>query len=295
MKKLIFLLLLFFAACSQAVTKRALVIGIGDYPEISGWAKINGDKDVPVVKNMLIANGFAEKNIDALINEQATHAGISNAIAHLTSKAQKGDVVYIHFSGHGQQVVDVDGDEDDGKDEAWIPYDARAVYQENVYEGENHILDDELFAWFSKIKEKIGKEGNLVVVADACHSGDGSRGDEDGEEECIRGSFISDLADASLIFLKKIVEKKDNVSSSTPIKGEIDWIFISACKSYQSNQEYKKAGSLTAALASLKDRLTSLSYDDLRRELAKWMGSHLPRTQTPQMDKPNQVERKTLF
>ena len=30
-------------------TKRALIIGIGDYPESTGWAKINGDKDVVTV------------------------------------------------------------------------------------------------------------------------------------------------------------------------------------------------------------------------------------------------------
>ncbi len=283
------------AIVNVAATKRALIIGIGDYPEVSGWAKINGDKDVPVVEDMLLCNGFGKHNIEELVNEQATREGIITAISHLTTQTQSGDIVYVHFSGHGQQITDIDGDEEDGLDEAWIPYDARAVYQERIYEGENHILDDELFVWFSDIKRKIGEQGNLIVVADACHSGDGSRGDND-EGECIRGSFISDLADASLIFVKKIMSgsKSEQRVQSIP-QGDIDWVFISACKDYQSNQEYKKAGSLTAAMAALKTELTILTYDELRLRLKSWMSAHLPRTQTPTMDKPSKTDKTTLW
>jgi hypothetical protein len=36
----------------------------------------------------------------------------------LTKGARSGDVLWCHFSGHGTQVRDRDGDEADGKDEA---------------------------------------------------------------------------------------------------------------------------------------------------------------------------------
>lgn len=298
MRRYILCMLLVAFSCVANATKRALIIGIGDYPTVSGWAKINGDKDVPVVENMLLSNGFEPQNIAKLINHSATRAGITDALERLTAQVEEGDVVYIHFSGHGQQIKDIDGDEADELDEAWIPYDARAIYQEKVYEGENHILDDELYVWCYGIKKKIGERGNLIVVADACHSGDGwrSESDDDEEEEAVRGSFIPDLADASLVFLKKNNPTKKKAATKTqPVVDHIDWVFISACKAYQSNQEYQKAGSLTAAMAAMKGDLGSLSYDDLHKRLKRWMGDHLPRTQTPTLDRPANSNRTTLF
>ena len=114
------------AADAGAQQKRALVIGIGDYPAGSGWREINGDRDE----------------------------------------------LYIHFSGHGQQVTDVSGDEPDGLDEALIPYDAAIEYGRNGYKGQNHILDDELGVWLEALRESVGPKGVIVVALDACHSGD---------------------------------------------------------------------------------------------------------------------------
>lgn len=45
-------LLLFSLVQLSAQTRRALVIGIGEQEDKS-WAKINGDKDVPLVQQML--------------------------------------------------------------------------------------------------------------------------------------------------------------------------------------------------------------------------------------------------
>lgn len=56
----------------QATTRRALVIGIGDYPAESGWTKIHGDRDIPVVKDMLAANGFDQQNIVELRDSLGT-------------------------------------------------------------------------------------------------------------------------------------------------------------------------------------------------------------------------------
>jgi hypothetical protein len=132
-------------------------------------------------------------------------------------------VVYIHFSGHGQQITDLDGDEPDGYDEAWIPYDACKDYS-GKYKGQNHIVDDELFDFLNQLRTKVGDNGKIIVVSDACHSGSGSRGDED--EDVVRG-----------VQERFEVPAERNIGS---VKRESTaWLFISACKAYQNNFEYR--------------------------------------------------------
>ena len=174
-------ILIFSSFQLLAQTKRALVIGIGEQADKS-WAKINGDKDVPYVQQMLQNVGY--NDVRALVNKQATKAGIISAFKKLTSQCTVGDIVYIHFSGHGQLVTDVNGDEDDGWDEAWIPYDACLRYGKDD-RGEKHLIDDEISVLLSDIRSRIGDSGKLLVVVDACHSGDSSRGEDIGET--IRG------------------------------------------------------------------------------------------------------------
>ena len=156
----------------QAQTRRALVIGLGEQEDKS-WAKINGDKDVPYVKEMLMKSGYTD--IVTLVNREATKAGIVSAFTTLAAQCKSGDKIYIHFSGHGQLVTDVDGDEkDDAWDEAWIPYDAYLKYGEKD-KGEKHLIDDEINKFLTEIKHKIGNDGKILVVVDDFHSGDSTR------------------------------------------------------------------------------------------------------------------------
>lgn len=83
------------AACAQA--RHALVVGIGNYPENSGWSRISGDKDAGLVKSMLAHNGFPEQDIIVLKDADAKKAAIRDAFAELAVLLRKGDVVYVHF------------------------------------------------------------------------------------------------------------------------------------------------------------------------------------------------------
>ncbi len=264
-------------------TKRALVIGIGAYPAESGWRQINGDKDIPVVEDMLLSNGFQKANIVKLKNEQATAAAIRREMNALISRAQEGDIIYIHFSGHGQQVTDIHGDEEDGLDEAWIPYDAPFAYAKGKYEGENHIIDDQLNIWLHQLRTRVGKSGKITVVADACHSGGGSRGEDEEDDVVVRGT-----ADAFVI-----------LGQTKPFTGEagaeIDWVFISACKSYQSNYEYKGHGSLTYALSLQKDKLSSASCGDIQRAIRSTISDIVPFTQTPVVETTAVSKVQSIF
>lgn len=233
-----FFLLLSLSVTSQ--TRRALVVGLGQQQD-KAWNKINGDKDVPIVQGMLKSAGF--KSVTTLVNQQATKAGIIGAFKRMAASCKQGDVVYIHYSGHGQQMTDVHNDETDGLDECWIPYDA---YRKacKTYHGEKHLTDDELNVYLNAIRDKIGAKGKLLVVIDACHSGDGTRGDED---EVVRGVEEVFEAVKSLIIGDNDKEKVIN-QKAKPLAERL--ITLSACKSDQVNIEMKNpaVGKLTYAL-----------------------------------------------
>jgi hypothetical protein len=97
------------------------------------------------------------------MDADATRAGILAALDAFAATVEPGDVVYFHYSGHGSQVADQNGDEPDGLDETICPHDARS---EDVPD----ITDDELDVFVGKLQD-----ASVVVVLDSCHSGTGLR------------------------------------------------------------------------------------------------------------------------
>ncbi len=157
--------------------KYAIVFAIGDYPESTGWGKISAGNDVPLILSALRKQGFKEENIAVIRDSMATRDGISRAFEqHIFGRIKAGDIVFVHFSSHGQQVIDDNGDEIDGFDEAIIPYNANLDFVPGEYEGENHLRDDELGDIFGRIRKALGSKGNLLALIDACHSGTATRG-----------------------------------------------------------------------------------------------------------------------
>ena len=93
-------------ACS--ITRRALVFGLGEQLDKT-WAKIHGDNDVYYVVQMLQTMGYTD--IKTLKNKEATKQSMVQAFLDLAARCNKGDVVYVHYSGHGQLMTDMNGDE----------------------------------------------------------------------------------------------------------------------------------------------------------------------------------------
>lgn len=264
----------------SAQTRRALVIGIGQQ-EDKAWGKINGDKDVPFVEEMLKNAKFKAGNVKKLINQQATKAAIVNAFKSLASQSKRGDIVYVHFSGHGQQMKDMHNDEKDGLDECWIPYDAYRKPCEKD-KGEKHLTDDEVNYYLNAIRDKIGDSGKMLVVIDACHSGDATRGDEN---EVVRG--VEDIFEAikSFIWGVSTDKGKTDVNPNAQVNKE-RWITISACKSDQVNIEMKSpaVGKLTYAIYNKVKENTGNDNDDFIRRIRKFVNSNTgSRPQYPEM------------
>ena len=123
--RIILLLLLSASFLTDSATNRALLVGIGQYDtRQTGWSIIHGDNDVALLQPLLKKQGF--NDIVTLVNEQATKAMIVAALTSLANRCEPGDMVYFHFSGHGQPIRDDNRDEEKSKkyDESIIPNDA---------------------------------------------------------------------------------------------------------------------------------------------------------------------------
>ncbi|MEO1077832.1 MAG: caspase family protein, partial [Bacteroidota bacterium] len=163
------------SAAPDTPTKRALVVAVADYPDASGYSDLNADNDVPLIVQALGSQGFAEDDIVVLQDAAATRTGILNALDALTAASVPGDVVVLHYSGHGVRISDDDGDELDGYDEALAPYDAVTAPLDRATA--THLRDDDLGAVLGRLRRNVGPTGSVTVWLDACYSGTATRSD----------------------------------------------------------------------------------------------------------------------
>jgi hypothetical protein len=89
-----------------------------------------------------------------LKTRSGTRSKVLAALRSASGKLAKGDLFMLTFSGHGGQVPDVSGEEDDKLDETWCLYDAQ-------------LIDDEMYLELSRFATGV----RIVVLSDSCHSG----------------------------------------------------------------------------------------------------------------------------
>lgn len=143
--------------------RKALLIGInyiGTKNQLRGC--IN---DVHNVRNFLQQHGYDLSDIVTLTDDQTnaravpTRKNILDAMQWLVKDAQPNDSLFFHYSGHGGQVADQDGDEYDGYDECIYPVD---------FETAGEIIDDIMH----DIMVKLLPAGcRLTALFDCCHLG----------------------------------------------------------------------------------------------------------------------------
>ncbi len=135
----------------------ALLLGVGDY---NGDGDTDDEDELPCpekdandMKEALEAGAnWQSNNIKKLTDQNANKDNILNRINWLLNIEDENDISVIYFAGHGTQISDEDGDEDDEYDEALVLFDAIWVDDDL-----KDILD--LF------------DGKVVVILDCCHSG----------------------------------------------------------------------------------------------------------------------------
>lgn len=223
---------------------RALLVGIGKYDtRKTGWSVIHGDNDVDMLAERLIRKGYKAEDVKCIKNKEATKAGIVKALKELADQCQPGDRVFFHFSGHGQPISDLNGDEKKKPfDESIVPYDAcrtrRYKIGNHYYNGENHLTDDEINHLLAGIKSKLGSKGYLFVSFDACYS-------------------------EGLEMAKSMIEQED-VKKIGPLRGTADVLKISRDSKVARNPRPTKfsKGARMAVVSACRDNERNYEYRD---------------------------------
>ena len=279
LKLLIVCLFCLIMTDADAQRKRAFLVGISHYDiSLTGyqWNNINGVEDINLLSPILKKQGF---NLITVLDEQATYDHITRQLTTIIKTTKKGDIVYLHFSAHGQPVEDINGDEEDGWDEAIVPIDAHKIYKKGSYEGKKHLLDDQLNGYVKRLREKIGNTGFLYVIIDACHAGTSSRAND----ETVRGTKVG-FTYNNKVFKPSTQKKSHYKIEASPKLSHV--LFVEACRPDQVNTEIKVDGKRYGPLSyniaqALSAKPLSVNADEFLKSLKSSImnGGHWPNNQ----------------
>ena len=254
----------------KKIVKKGVLIGInytGTNNQLSGC--IN---DSINIKNLLIKNNYLAESEITMMNDNSSgglYPSKANMLAQMNSliafaNANKdADVkLILTYSGHGSNMRDVNGDEEDRLDELLCPID---------FDRSGFISDDYLKVNFI---DKLPQNANLVLLMDACHSA---------TIFDLRYNYTISLKDS----YKAYTRSKDTLGQA---------ILISGCRDNQTSADAyidnSSQGAMTAAfLASFDDKI---SYRDLVLKMRAWLLKE-EYDQVPQLSSGKYLDIKQVF
>jgi hypothetical protein len=253
------------------MAKKALLIGINKY-QIPGADLRGCVNDVTNLREVLTGPyGFAAKDITTLIDRQATTKAMQTAIKKLVTEARKGDVLLLHYSGHGANVPDKNGDEADQRDEILCPTDL---------DWKKPLLDDWLRTTFDKLRNK---GASLTVVMDCCHSGTNTRAILPPDAERIPRYLPNPwdiMAEESGRKLRGKTTRTLHASAagarkkSDLVNADIPELLITGCRDTQTSADAYISGTYNGALTyhlvqTLKDGGGRITYRELHQQTVR--------------------------
>lgn len=148
----------------MAQKSKALILGIDAYESVSPLRGcVNDTRDIA---DLLIGTfGFPAESVKVLTDRDVRRARVRPLLTWLFEDMGDGDRAVLHFSGHGSQVADEEGEEADGLDEILCLQDM------SFDRPSSFLLDDELARWTKRCPRGV----RLNVFLDCCHSGTGTR------------------------------------------------------------------------------------------------------------------------
>jgi metacaspase-1 len=246
------------------MAKKAVLIGINRY-RIPGADLRGCVNDVKNMQSVLTRSyGFKEGDITVLTDFAATKKGIESAIRKLVQGGRKGDVLLVHFSGHGSNVPDNDGDEADDRDEILCPTDL---------DWKNPMRDD----WLRKTFDSMRAGVSLTVITDCCHSGTITRAVQPPDAPSIERylpspwDLVATESGRSLRGTVKTELRKSKRASRKQrdiVEADLPEVLITGCRADQTSADAMIGGSFNGALtynlvAAIGDAQGELSYRQL--------------------------------
>jgi len=250
------------------MAKRAVLVGVNRY--LIPGADLRGCvNDVRNMQKALVElYGFRPRDLVILLDDKATKRNIQAAVRGMIKASVAGDVALFHFSGHGSNVPDKDGDEADHRDEILCPYDL---------DWRAPLTDDWLRTSFDRLRRGV----SLTCVFDCCHSGTATRqvappdapviarylpspwdlvAVESGRR--LRGKVSGTLHKASAAARRR----KDVVVADMPE------VLISGCRATQTSADAWIGNSFNGALTynlvtTLREAKGNISYRDLHAKV----------------------------
>jgi metacaspase-1 len=265
------------------MAKRALLIGINKY-QVPGADLRGCVNDVTNLQKVLTQYyGFAGKDVTILTDLKATKKAMQAAIQKLIAGAKKGDVLLLHYSGHGSNVPDDDGDEADKREEILCPTDL---------DWKDPFRDDWLRKTFDKLKAGV----SLTVIMDCCHSGTNTRAilppDEPVKQRYLPSPWDLVAAESGRKLRGTVTGElrsspRGKRRKSDVVHADICELLITGCRDTQTSADAFIKGSYNGALTyylveSIREANGKLSYRELhKRTLAKLKGEY---DQVPQLE-----------
>lgn len=265
------------------MAKKAVLIGINRY-RVPGADLRGCVNDVKNMQEVLTRYyGFRSSDITTLLDFAATTKAMRAAIRRLVKDARKGDVLLLHYSGHGSNVPDADGDEADGRDEILCPTDL---------DWKAALTDD----WLRKTLDGLRVGVSLTVVMDCCHSGTNTRAIRPPDAPIVERFLPSpwDLVAAeSGRRLRGTVTGTLRRSGARRRKADvvaapIKEMLITGCRDTQTSADAFIGGSYNGALTwslahAVRDAGGTLTYRQLHERMLKRLAQDRY-TQVPQLE-----------
>ncbi|MEP7153156.1 MAG: caspase family protein [Nitrospira sp.] len=261
------------------MAKRAVLIGINRY-QVPGADLRGCVNDVKNLEQALRAYyGFSAQDITSLTDLKATKKAMQSAIQKLIASGKKGDILFLHYSGHGSNVPDDNGGETDHRDKTLCPTDL-------------DWYDSLGYNWLSKTFNKLRSGVSLTVIMDCCHSGANIRAFQPRDAPIIE-RFLPCPLDLCWKRRGKLRGRKGGASGERPRKddivhADIPGMLITSCRDWQTSADAHIGGTFNGALTyylveSIKETRGNLTYRELHQHTTAKLKNH-DFNQVPQLE-----------
>lgn len=264
--------------------KKALLVGINIYkPELN--ANLRGCvNDVQDMRDVLVnLYKFDPTNIRVVVDDRATKANMIERLQWLINDTKAGDELVFHYSGHGSQVADRNGDEvNDHLDEIMCPHDLN---------WDDPLTDDILASILSRLPQGV----HLTVVSDSCHSGSITR-DLGNPNDKNKPRFIPPPFDiASRSMDRNLPVRKLGKLAQ---KGAQNHVLLSGCMDNQTSADAyingRYNGALTWSLVTTLKMNPNATYKDVHKMILDKL-SKGGYSQKPQLSGNNPLLTRPFF